>query len=100
MGTKSWDLASDYIQRGRKEHLGNESNYRTLTKEGALNRQRGLQIKLRYFIFKYGPRDSHQEPPDYVCISKVENTFLRRALNKYPDRLARVWMTAKVHKTP
>ena len=71
---------SVYFQRGCKEHLGNKSNYRALTKEGALNRQRGLQIKLRYFISKFRPRDPHQESPDYVCISKVEDTFLRRAL--------------------
>jgi len=29
----------DYIERGCKEHLGNELNYKELTKEGAHNRQ-------------------------------------------------------------
>jgi len=71
----------EYIKRGCKEHIGNEQNYKELTKEGAFTCQRGLQIQLRNFISKFGPREEHQEPPDYECISKADDTCLGRAVN-------------------
>ena len=75
-----------YIMKGCSEHLGNRVNYKVLTREGAMNRQKGLVIQLRYFISKFGPRDPHQEPPDYTCISKAEDTFLRRAVKEHSEK--------------
>jgi hypothetical protein len=89
-----------YIEKGCLEHLGNTTNYKELTKEGAFNRQRGLQIQMRKFISKYRPRHEQEDPADYTCISDAEDTFLRRAMKQAPDKLARFRMTAKVHKTP
>jgi len=48
-----------YIMKGCSEHLGNRVNYKALTREGAMNRQKGLVIQLRYFISKFGPRAPH-----------------------------------------
>jgi hypothetical protein len=89
-----------YIYRGCMEHLGNERNYKPLTEEGARNRQRGLQIRFRNFLTRYGPRGKNDEPVDYVCISDAEDTFLRRAIKQHAEQLAKFRMTAKVHKTP
>ena len=91
---------SVYINRGCSEHLGNKRNYKVLTREGALNRQQGLIIQLRNFISRYGPREDYREPVNYTCISKAEDTYLRRAVKKYADKLAKFRMTAKIHKNP
>ena len=89
-----------YIHKGCLEHLGNSVNYQSLSKERAFTCQRGLQYVFRAFISKYRPRTEHEEAADYTCISQAEDTFLRRALKKYPDKLSRFRMTAKVHKSP
>ena len=88
-----------YINKGCMEHLGNETNYQSISKERAYNTQRRLQYLFRNFVGKYRPRTSGEDPVDYVCISNAEVTFLRRSIKKYPDKLARFQMTAKVHKT-
>ena len=43
---------------------------------------------------------SFEKPTKYVCISKAEQTFLTRAIQQYPDKLARFRMMCKIHKTP
>ena len=89
---------SVYINRGCSEHLGNRRNYKVLTHEGALNCQQGLIIQLWNFILRYGPREDYREPVNYTCISKAEDTYLRRAVKKYADKLAKFRMTANIHK--
>ena len=89
-----------YINKGCLEHLGNETNYQSISKERAFTNQRGLQYQFRDFLGKYRPRREEEDPVDHTTISKAEETFLRRSINKYPDKLARFRMTAKVHKTP
>ena len=78
-----------YIHKGCLEHLGNENNYKQLTKRGANNIMWNLRYKIGTFFGKYSED-----------LSPPEITFLNRALHKNPDKLARFRMTAKVHKTP
>ena len=89
-----------YIYRAFSEHLGNDRNYRQISKEGAFNCQRGLQYRLRAWISKYRQKEHWEPPVDNICISKAEYTFLIRALKYYPDKLARYRQTCKIHKTP
>jgi hypothetical protein len=89
-----------YIYRGIQEHLGNETNYRQVSKAWASARQRGLSYAFDQWLSKYRPREENEPPRPYVCISKAEKTFLRRAKAKAGDKLARFCQTAKVHKKP
>ena len=91
---------ANYIYKGCLEHLGNDTTYQSLSKQRALTTQRGLQYKFRAFISKYRPRKEDEEQVDFTTLSKAEDTFLRRAIKKYPDKLSRFRMTAKVHKNP
>ncbi len=58
---------------------------------------KGLHYKLRDFRLRF-----HSKPrrKDTITISEAEDTFLARAVKRNPDKLARFWMTMKVHKTP
>ena len=89
-----------YIWKGCMEHLGNTTNYMELSQEGAFNRNRGLQIIMRNFLTKFRPRDKDEKPAEHTCISHGEEIFLRRAMRREPEKLARFRMTAKVHKSP
>lgn len=91
---------SHYIVRGCQEHLASTRNYRQLTSQQAMTHQRGLQIQFRDWLGKFRPRFEQESPVNYTTISDAEATFLRRAYKKFPDKLARFRMTAKVHKTP
>ena len=89
-----------YIYKAFEEHLGNESNYKPLSEVEIRGKQRGLQYIFRGWMSKYRPRLSFEKPAKYVCISKAEQTFLTRAIQQYPDKLARFRMMCKIHKTP
>ena len=89
-----------YVYRACKEHLANQRNYRQLTKERAKVLHLGLKYQFEAWLFKFRPRTEQETPPRWTCIGEAEYTFLTRAYKKYPDKLARFRMTAKVHKTP
>ena len=91
---------SYYIWRAFKDHLGDINNYKQLTPNQAFCIQRGLQYKFRAWLSKFGYRRRWKKPPEYVTLSEAETTFLRRAIKKFPDKLARFRLTCKVHKTP
>ena len=92
-----------YIQQGCIEHLGNERNYKILTKQQVDTKMRGLQYTYRSWRNRYY-RDQmlarvNREPWDGpVGISDAEDEFLQRAIDKYLDKLARFRMTVKAHK--
>ena len=98
-----------YVHRGCSEHLGNERNYKILSKQQAMNLQLSLRYKLEGFLRKFNWIPEHyketgQAPddfdPDMIGISNAEADYLNRAMKKYPDKLARFRMTMKVHKHP
>ena len=78
-----------YINKGCLEHLGNKTNYQSISKEQAFTTQHGLQYKFRNFIGKYRLRKEEEDLVNHKTISKAEETFLCRSINKYPDKLAR-----------
>ena len=80
---------SRYILKVFKEHLGNTRNYNQLSVQAVSGRQVGLRYLLREWIGCYRPRHKWVEPVDYVCISKAERVYLERALEHYPNKLAR-----------
>ena len=91
---------SYYIWRAFQEHLGNTNNYKELIPNEAFCLQRGLQYKFRSWFFKFGFRLCWDKPPKHVTLSKAETTFLRRALQRFPDKLAYFRLACKVHKIP
>jgi hypothetical protein len=90
----------NYIYRACKEHLGNSTNYRQLTEAQARVKYLGLSYLFDAWLSKYRPRRDKEPPADHICITNAEETFLRRAKSRNPDRLARFRCTAKVHKDP
>ena len=91
---------SYYIYRAFKDHLGDETNYKVLSPKQAHCLQQGLLYKFREWLLKYGYRVHWYKQPDHTTISEPETTFLRRALQKFPRKLARFRLTCKVHKKP
>jgi hypothetical protein len=91
---------TNYIQKGCSEHLGNDRNYQKISRMRAQTMQRGLQYRFNFWLCKYRPRTEEEDDVDYVCISKAEWIYLKRALKQYPDKLAFFRMTCKIHKTP
>ena len=91
---------SFYIFKGFAEHLGNTTNYKALSATAARGRQRGLQYLFRDWLSKFRPRKPQDDPVDYICLSKAEFTFLYRAIQFYPDKLARFRQMCKIHKVP
>jgi hypothetical protein len=88
------------IYKGFDEHLGNETNYKPLSARASHCRQRGLHYIFRDRISKYKQRERHEDPVDYICLSKSETTFLYRAIKYFPDKSVRFRQTCKIHKVP
>ena len=78
-----------YIRRAFEEHLGNERNYKIITKAEAIQLQMDLAADLEIWLVNFSKE-----------IPLHERTFLRRAKNKYSDQLAKFRMTLKAHKNP
>ena len=89
---------SRYIHQEFREHLGNTCNYKQLSAQAASGQQNGLQYQLRKWIGHFRQRHEWEDPIIYVCISEAERVYLKRALEYYPDKLARYRQTCKVHK--
>jgi len=82
-------LRDTYIERGVKEHLGNTSVYKPLSKQQAKNLLRIINRKMSIFISK------RQDD-----LSSAEFHFLWESMHKYADNMARFRMSLKAHKTP
>jgi len=76
-------------ERGVSEHLGNQEVYQRLTETAAHSFQRGFEMIFDGFITKC----------QNAKISKAEITYLVRGRNQRKGKLARFYMTAKMHKT-
>ena len=82
-------LRRTYIERGVREHLGDQSVYRRLTKHQAMQFHHVTKYKIMIFTTKY--KD---------LMTEAENSFLLESLRMYPDNIARFRMSLKAHKTP
>jgi len=82
-------LRDTYIERGVKEHIGNTSVYKPLSKQQAKNLLRIINRKMSIFISK------RQDD-----LSSAEFHFLWESMHKYADNMARFRMSLKAHKTP
>ena len=100
---------SFYIRRGCSEHLGNKRNYKIISKTKATTTMKHLHIQFRnwmttYYWDQYHDRNNKNpdaEPFDGpMGITDAEGTFLLRAIDRNPDKLARFRMSAKIHKIP
>ena len=76
-------------ERGVTEHLGNSKVYIRMTKKEAYAHLAGVERMVASFASKW--QDN---------LSKAEHTYLRRGIKKYRGKLARFYMTIKVHKDP
>ncbi|KAL7553431.1 hypothetical protein ACHAWF_017429 [Thalassiosira exigua] len=76
-------------ERGVTEHLGNSKVYLRMTKKEAYAHLAGVERMVASFASKW--QDN---------LSKAEHTYLRRGIKKYRGKLARFYMTIKVHKDP
>ena len=96
-----------YFERGCSEHLGNRRNYKIITKLQANTKMRFLHMQFdswmriyywdQYYARKNGEPFDEEGP---VGITDAEGTFLLRAVQRNPDKLAKFRMTLKVHKIP
>ena len=80
-----------YNYRGIKEHLGDTTVYKPLTKRQATQHLHILRYKYDVFIAKWKGREQ---------LSKAEWTYLRRAKEETPYNFARFRMSLKAHKNP
>ena len=78
-----------YNTRAIKEHLGNTTVYQLLTKTQAHQRNHVLRYRVNVWLSKW---------QDHIALA--ERIFLRQAMQKYPDKLARFRMSLKAHKNP
>ena len=80
---------TQYTHRGMTSHLGDERTYKSLM----VHKANVCMIRRRYthqgFLMKY-----------YDALSKAETTLLHRSLWKYEKKIARFYLTTKIHKTP
>ena len=75
-----------YIYKGCLDHLGSTTNYKKVTTSEA---RRRLHYALGIFIKKYAE-----------VLLRPEVEFPSRSLHRYPTKIAKFCMTAKVHKDP
>jgi hypothetical protein len=74
-------------QRGISDHLSNSKVYKRLSKREALGQLEGVERMLQSFVSKHADR-----------LSEAEYTYLKRGLKRDRKKLARFYMTIKVHK--
>ena len=91
---------SFYIYKGFAEHLGHKTKYKSLSARAVHCKQQGLHCCFRNWMSKFNQRQRQDDLMDYVCLTKVECTFLYRAIKHFPDKLARSRQICKVHKVP
>ncbi len=96
---------SVYIRRGCIEHLGDERNYKIITKQQADAMMRGIHYSFHNWTNRYYSMDQHNarerneifDGP--VGISDTEHTYLSHAFDLNQNKLAKFRQTVKAHKT-
>ena len=76
-------------ERAVSDHLGNQRTYRRLSEDEALGQQRAFERMFHKFPDKYKEK-----------LSEPELQYLLRGLLQRSEKLARFYLTGKVHKTP
>ena len=79
----------DYIAHGFGKHLSDSSTYQPISKEQSAQLQNSIHYQLREWLRRFDC-----DLPDN------EKVYLKWALQKYLNKIARFRMTAKVHKAP
>ena len=89
---------SFYICKGFAEHLGNGTHYKPLVARPVHYKQHRLQYLFRNGMSKFKQQQHQDDPVNYVCLTKVDYTFLYRAIKYFPDKLSYFRQMCKIHK--
>jgi hypothetical protein len=80
---------TQYTRRGVTDHLGDERTYKRMTANEANVRMIRMRYAYQGFLMKHND-----------ALSEEETTFLHSSLRKCEKKIARFYLTAKIHKTP